>query len=96
MAGNGALAGTLSPFAPPHDHEIEGVLQKFLQRMSKAFAIGLESAKEKSEVKEDLDIRSAGEFLTGALFGLAVLARAGFPRPTLDNFVDNTMASLTD
>ena len=79
----------------PHDHEIEGVLQRFMKRMSKAFAVGLESAKEKGEVKEDLDIRSAGEFLTGALFGLAVLARAGFPRTMLDDFVNNTVASLT-
>jgi len=46
----------------PHDNEIQGVLQKFLQRMSKAFAVGLESAKEKGEVKKDLDIRSAGKF----------------------------------
>ena len=79
----------------PHDHEIQGVLQKFMKRMSKAFSIGLESAKERGEVKEDLDIHSAGEFLTGAMFGLAVLARSGFPRATLDKFVDNTMVSLT-
>jgi len=51
---------------------------------------------EMGEVKEDLDLRSAGEFLTGALFGLAVLARAGFERTALDNFVDNTMASLSE
>ncbi len=80
----------------PHDPEIEGVLQKFLNRMSKAFSIGLESAKERQEVKADLNVRSAGEFLTGAIFGLAVLARTGFPRATLDSFVDNTMASLKD
>jgi TetR/AcrR family transcriptional repressor of nem operon len=79
----------------PHDHEIEGVLQKFMQRMSKAFAIGLEAAAQRGEVKQDLDFRAAGQFLTGALFGLAVLARAGFPRPTLDSFVDQAMASLT-
>ncbi len=79
----------------PHDHEIKGVLQKFMKRMSKAFSIGLESAKERHEVKEDLDVRAAGDFLTGAMFGLAVLARSGFPRATLDSFVDNTMASLT-
>ena len=79
----------------PHDPDIEAVLQKFLHRMSKAFAIGLESAKENGEVKEDLDVSSAGEFLTGAIFGLSVLAQAGLPRSTLDNFVDNTMASLT-
>ncbi|MGH8222844.1 MAG: TetR/AcrR family transcriptional regulator, partial [Woeseiaceae bacterium] len=72
----------------PHDHEIEGVLQKFIKRMSKAFAVGLENAAGKGEVRPDLDFRQAGEFLTGSLFGLTVLARAGFPRHTLDAFVD--------
>ncbi|MEQ9562969.1 MAG: TetR/AcrR family transcriptional regulator [Woeseiaceae bacterium] len=79
----------------PHDHEIAGVLQKFLRRMSKAFSIGLESARQQGEVRDDLDLRNAGEFLTGALFGMVVLARAGFPRTTLNAFVDNAMASLT-
>jgi len=79
----------------PHDHEIQGVLQRFMKRMSKAFSIGLESAKERHEVKEDLDVRAAGDFLTGAMFGLAVIARSGFPREALESFVDNTMASLT-
>ncbi len=79
----------------PHDDDIKGVLQKFMKRMSKAFSIGLESAKERHEVKQDLDVLAAGDFLTGAMFGLAVLARSGFPRATLDSFVDNTMASLT-
>ncbi len=80
----------------PHDDEIEGVLQKFMKRMSKAFAIGLENAKKNGEVKTDLDAEQAGEFLTGALFGMTVMARAGFPRTTLDSYVDNTLASLTD
>ena len=79
----------------PHDAEIKGVLQKFLKRMSKAFSIGLETAKGRGEVRKDLDVKAAGEFLTGAIFGLAILARSGFPRATLEAFVDNTMASLT-
>lgn len=79
----------------PHDREIEGVLQKFLKRMSRAFAIGLETARSRGEVRADLDLAAAGEFLTGALFGLAVLARAGFSRPLLDRFVNQTMDSLT-
>jgi len=79
----------------PHDHEIEEVLQKFLRRMSKVFSIGLDNAREKGEVRDDLDTSAAGEYLTGALFGLAVLARAGFPRETLDNFVDTTISTLT-
>jgi TetR/AcrR family transcriptional repressor of nem operon len=79
----------------PHDHEIEEVLQKFLRRMSKVFSIGLDNAREKGEVRDDLDTSAAGEYLTGALFGLAVLARAGFPRETLDNFVETTISTLT-
>jgi TetR/AcrR family transcriptional repressor of nem operon len=79
----------------PHDKEIEGVLQKFLRRMSKAFSIGLDAAKSRGEVRAELDVTAAGEFLTGALFGLAVLARAGFSRPMLDRFVDQTFAALT-
>lgn len=79
----------------PHDQEIEGVLQKFLKRMSRAFSIGLETARSRGEVRADVDLAAAGEFLTGALFGLAVLARAGFSRPLLDRFVDQTIDSLT-
>ena len=79
----------------PHDTDIQGVLLKFMKRMSKAFAVGLESAKERHEVKDDLDVHAAGEFLTGAMFGLAVLARSGFSRESLEGFVDNTIASLT-
>jgi TetR/AcrR family transcriptional repressor of nem operon len=80
----------------PHDHEIRGVLQKFMKRMAKAFAVGLESAKEQGEVRDDLDVRAAGEFLTGTMWGLAVLARTGFPRETLDQYVDSAMRTLTD
>lgn len=78
----------------PHDREIRDVLQRFVSRISKTFSIGLEAAKEKGEVRSSLDVRAAGDFLTGALFGLAVLAKSGQPRAVLDNFVDNTLASL--
>jgi TetR/AcrR family transcriptional repressor of nem operon len=78
----------------PHEPEIAGVMQKFLRRMSKALAAGVASAREKGEVRADLDVRAAGDFLTGALFGLGILAQAGCPRQVLENFVDSTMASL--
>ena len=80
----------------PHDPEMKQVLLKFLKRMAKALSIGLESAKERGEVRKDLDPREGGEFLTGAIFGLGVLARSGFSRASLEAFVDNTLASLTD
>jgi len=78
----------------PQDEELRGVLQRFMKRMSKAFAIGLDSAKGRGEVRKDVDVDAAGEMLTSAMFGLVVLGRTGFPKETLDNIVEGTLASL--
>ena len=78
-----------------HDTELKDVLQKFMKGMAKAFAVGLESARERGEVRQDLDVRKAGIYLTTTMFGLAVMARTGFPRETLHGIVDSALASLT-
>ena len=78
----------------PQDEELRGVLQRFMKRMSKAFAVGLDSAKGRGEVAEDVDVDAAGELLTSTMFGLAVLGRTGFPKNTLDGIVENTLDSL--
>jgi TetR/AcrR family transcriptional repressor of nem operon len=78
----------------PQDEELRGVLQRFMKRMSKAFAIGLDSAKGRGEVAKDIDVDAAGELLTSTMFGLAVLGRTGFPKQTLDSIVDSTLGSL--
>ena len=91
----GCLISQTAMELAPHDHEIADVLKKFLGRMSKTFSIGLESAKSRGEVRADLDTAEAGEYLTGSLFGLAVIARAGFTRSQLDSFVDSVMSTLT-
>jgi hypothetical protein len=79
----------------PNDDELRGVLQKFMKRMSKAFAIGLESARARGEVRDDLDSAAAGDQLTGTLFGLAVLGRTGFTRESLQGIVETTLAQMT-
>jgi TetR/AcrR family transcriptional repressor of nem operon len=76
------------------DAELQGVLRKFMQRMAKAFAVGLESAKARGEVRQDLDCEAAGEFLTNTQFGLAVMGRTGFSRESLDRIVESALASL--
>ena len=80
----------------PQDDELRQVLQKFMGRMAKLFAAGLESAQARGEVKADLDLAATGEMLTSTMFGLAVLGRTGFPRATLDGIVDSTFGALAD
>lgn len=76
------------------DEEIRGVLQKFMGRMSKLFAVGLEAAKSRGEVRSDLDVRAAGELLTSTMFGLAVMGRTGFSKDMLNGIVDSTLSGL--
>ena len=78
----------------PEDNELRDVLQKFMRRMAKLFSVGLESAKERGEVRKDLDVTAAGELLTSTMFGLAVLGRTGFQRETLDEIVANTLGAM--
>ena len=78
----------------PQDEELRGVLRKFMKRMSKAFAVGLESAKAAGEVRADLDVQKAGHLLTSTMFGLAVLGRTGFEQQALAEIVDSTLLSL--
>jgi TetR/AcrR family transcriptional repressor of nem operon len=78
----------------PQDADLQAVLQKFMKRMAKAFSVGLETAKERGEVKADLDVRKAGMFLTNTVFGLAVMSRTGFSEEVLHGIIDSVMASL--
>jgi TetR/AcrR family transcriptional repressor of nem operon len=78
----------------PQDEELRGVLKRFMKRMSKAFAIGLDSAKGRGEIREEIDVEATGDLLTSTMFGLAVLGRTGFPKSTLDGIIDSTLDSL--
>jgi TetR/AcrR family transcriptional regulator, transcriptional repressor for nem operon len=78
----------------PGDGDLKDVLQKFMGRIAKVFSIGLRAAQERGEVRRDLDVRAVGDQLTGLMFGLAVLARAGYRRESLAAMVDSTLKAL--
>jgi TetR/AcrR family transcriptional repressor of nem operon len=80
----------------PQEPELKDVLLRFMQRMARLFSIGLETAKEKGEIRADVDTRAAGEMLTSTVFGLAVLGRVGFSRDALERIADSALATLTD
>ena len=78
----------------PREPELMGVLKKFMKRMSAAFSAGLASAQARGEVREDLDVKAAGDLLTNTMFGFAVLGRTGFSRQTLETIMDHTLNSM--
>jgi len=78
----------------PQDDELRGVLQRFMKRISKAFSIGLDSAKGRGEIRDDVDVDATGELLTSTLFGVAVLGRTGFTRKSLRAIVESIMEGL--
>ena len=78
----------------PKDDDLRDVLQRFMRRMSKLFAVGLDSAKARGEVRDSLDVNAAGELLTSTMFGLVVLGRSGFSRESLDGIVENTLGAM--
>ena len=78
----------------PQDDDLRDVLQRFMRRMTKLFSVGLESAKEKGDVRENLDVKAAGELLTSTMFGLAVLGRSGYDQATLSGIVENTLNAM--
>ena len=78
----------------PQDEELRGVLQRFMKRISKAFSIGLDSAKGRGEIREDVDVDRSGQLLMSTLFGLAVLGRTGFSREALHGIVEGTLDGL--
>ncbi len=79
----------------PQDEELRGVLQRFMKRISKAFSIGLDSAKGRGEIRKDVDVDAAGQLLMSTLFGLVVLGRTGFSREALIGIVEGTLEGLT-
>ncbi len=92
--GKGCLFIHTAMELAPQDADLRDVLQRFMRRMSKLFAVGLEAAKAKGEVRESLDVNAAGELLTSTMFGLAVLGRTGFSREALDGIVENTLRAM--
>ena len=77
----------------PQDDELRGVLQRFMKRISKAFSIGLDSAKGRGEIRDDVDVDETGDLLTSTLFGLAVLV---LPRQHGETHAERVLAGRVD
>ena len=78
----------------PHDKSVQKKVGSALIRMSTGFSRALMNAKEHGEVRADLDIQQAADFLTGTLLGTSVMVRSGASKEMISNTLKMSLASL--
>ena len=78
----------------PHDKAVQKKVKGALNRMTTGFAAALMNAKNRGEVKADLDIKQAADFLTGILLGASVMVRSGASKQMIGNTIKMSLTSL--
>ncbi len=78
----------------PHDPEVAGRIYRYVSRTEDAFEDALTRAKKAGEISADSDPKALARFLVNTLYGLRVLARAGFDRAVLDDAVSIALGAL--
>jgi len=78
----------------PHDKAVQKKVKGALDRMTSGFGIALTNAQKRGEVRADLDIKQAADFLTGILLGASVMVRSGANKQMIANTIQMSLASL--
>jgi len=90
----GCLVCNTATDIAPHDKGVEKKVKFAIERMTAGFGLALKNAKKRGEVRNDLDIKQAADFLTGTLLGASVMARSGAGKQMIGNTVEMSLASM--
>lgn len=90
----GCLICNTATDVAPHDKGVEKKVIAAMERMTHGFGVALQNAKKLGEVRSDLNIKQAADFLTGTLLGASVMARSGASKQMIKNTVEMSLASL--
>jgi TetR/AcrR family transcriptional repressor of nem operon len=91
---NGCLVCNTATEVAPHDKAVEKKVKIAMDRMSNGFQAALANAKKLKQVKVDLDVKQAADFLTASLLGASVMVRSGANKQMIKNAVDMALATL--
>lgn len=58
-----------------HDPEIRQLGEQYLSRLNRAFSLALMRARNRDEIRSDIDLPSTAQFLTGCMEALGVLVK---------------------
>ena len=90
----GCLMCNTATEVAPHDKSVQKKVKNALVRMTDGFTRALANAKDRSEVRADLDIKQAADFLTGTLLGASVMVRSGASREMISNTLRMSLSTL--
>jgi TetR/AcrR family transcriptional repressor of nem operon len=77
-----------------HDEIVVSRVQRYLERLRRAFSRALKRAKQTGEVAESTDIAQVAEFLVGSVLGLTTYARSPAPREDVKAYIRGILAML--
>jgi TetR/AcrR family transcriptional repressor of nem operon len=78
----------------PHDKQVEKKVKSALQRMTDGFSTALGNARENGELRDNVNILQAADFLTGILLGASVMVKSGASKEMISNTIRMSLASL--
>ncbi len=89
MVGN-----TISSTMTSEDRHLVKFAKEYLELIERAFLNVLSNAKEKGQIRADIDLEEAALYLLNNGYGLGVLARAGYSESKLKSMVRFMLSSL--
>ncbi len=90
----GCLICTTASELAHEDAEIAGKIHGYIAQLTKAFAQDLARAKELGEVRADLDVEGAAEFLAATQMSMALFVRARWDLERIARFARHAVRTL--
>ena len=78
-----------------HDDRVAEKVDNYLQRLTTAFRKALTNARQRNEIKLDINVEDYAKYLTGVTLGLCVYARSQVDPETIESYVRVILKTLS-
>lgn len=91
---SGCFVSNTAAELAPHRADIAKQVRDFWLELEKMFEQALQQAKQKQEIKQDIEIKKMASFINSTLQGLMIKTKAEYDRTSLDNDIDCLISML--
>ncbi len=78
-----------------HDDRVAAKIDSHIQRLTKSFRKALSNARQRQEIRSDIEIDDFAKYLTGVALGLCVYARSQVDPETIESYVRVALKTLS-